>query len=151
MTDEVINDPQAVLAALDRAKADAKRYREQAEALQADLQQAQDAKVATEADVKAWEDKATQWAEKAKQALVRATLPANGDRIMKHIDLSAVTFDDEGTLTGVEEAVNAVKADLPELFDPKRRVGGKIEMFPEGDANHVKSVSELQAERLLRR
>lgn len=146
MSDEVvIEDPKAVLAALDRAKADAKRYREEAEALQtqvADLQAKVDKHAETEST----------WQEKAKLALVTKELNSgNAERIMKFLDIDSIGFDDEGNLTGVEEAVNKVKADLPELFDTKRSVGGEADLFTQGDAPKPLTGSAAQVARIMQR
>lgn len=53
-------------------------------------------------------------------------------RVLKYMSLDGLEIDDEGNLAGFEEKVNAVKSDLPELFDAKKRVGGTGDAFAEG-------------------
>lgn len=138
MTETQIRDADAVLAALDRAKNDAKTYREQLEEAQAEL-----------AGIK---EQLTEQTNALKDIRLRRYITEQGadpDRVMKYIKTDDLTLTKDG-LEGFEDEFKRVKEDLPELFDPKRRVGGAVEMHPESDANHVKSVSEMQAAKLLR-
>lgn len=73
------------------------------------------------------------------------------DRIVKYLDLSGVSFDEEGKLVGLDTSIESVKNDFPELFDAKRRVGGKIDAAADNPANVAKSASQLQAEMLMNR
>lgn len=132
-----IKDPAAVLAALERAKADAKKYREEYEALSAEL-----TPIKEELD--------TMKSELKTNAVKRAVKDAGADpdRVMQFMKLDGIEYKD-GKLDGFDDAFETVKTALPELFDPKRRVGGRADMET-GDANVQKSVSEMQAERLLR-
>lgn len=57
----------------------------------------------------------------------------DSDRVLKYLSLDGVELDDEGNLAGFEEKVNAVKTDLPELFDVKKRVGGTGDAFAGGE------------------
>lgn len=134
----VINDPAAVLAALERAKDDAKRYRKELEDLQAEFEP-----IKGELDSLRGELKSS--------AIKRAVKDAGADpeRIMQFLKVDDIEYKD-GKLEGFEEAFGTVKTALPELFDPKRRVGGKVELETNKDVNRQKTVSELQAERLLR-
>lgn len=139
MSDEVeIKDPAAVLAALERAKDDAKKFREQYEALVAETEPIRD-------ELNSIKE------ERKQDAIKRAVRDAGADpeRIMQFLKTDGIEYTD-GKLAGFEENFNTLKTALPELFDPKRRVGGKVEAELTGHANHVKSVSEVQAERLLR-
>jgi hypothetical protein len=135
--DVEIKDPKAVLAALERAKEDAKKYREQYEALAAEHD-----------PVKAELDKVKGYIRDT--AIERAIEEAGADpkRVMQFIKTDSIKYAD-GKLEGFDEEFTKVKTALPELFDPKRRVGGRVESEINGDPNHVKSVSEMQAERLL--
>lgn len=137
MTEE-IKDPAAVLAALERAKEDAKKYREQYEALVAETDPIRD-------ELNSIKE------ERRQDAIKRAVRDAGADpeRIMQFLKTEGIEYTD-GKLAGFEENFQTLKTALPELFDPKRRVGGKVEAELNGNANHVKSVSEMQAERLLR-
>ena len=133
----VIKDPAAVLAALERAKADAKKFREEYEAISAELTPIKEELDNMRNEVKT-------------NAVKRAVKDAGADpeRVMQFMKMDGIEYKD-GKLEGFDDAFQTVKTALPELFDPKRRVGGRVELET-GDANVVKSVSELQAERLLR-
>lgn len=138
MTEPQIRDADAVLAALERAKNDAKTYREQLEEAQGEL-----------AGLK---EQVTEQTNALKDIRLRRYITEQGadpDRVMKYIKADDLTLTKDG-LEGFEDEFKRVKEDLPELFDPKRRVGGAVEMHTESDANHVKSVSEMQAAKLLR-
>lgn len=139
MSEEVvIQDPAAVLAALERAKADAKKYREELEALQAEHEP-----LRSELDGMKEEMRTG--------AIKRAVKDAGADpdRVMQFLKVDGIEYKD-GKLHGFEENFKTLQTALPELFDAKRRVGGQVELETNGQNNHVKSVSELQADRLLR-
>lgn len=68
-------------------------------------------------------------------------------RVMKLVDTEAVDVDDQGDLLGLDDAVDALKADYPELFKGKARAprpgnvsGGK------GSNGKPKTATELQME-----
>lgn len=132
-----IENPKAVLAALDRAKEDAKKFREQYEQLVSETE-------AVRAELTAIQT------ERKNVLIERAVQDAGADpkRVMQFIKLDGIEYKD-GKLEGFEEAFGTVKTALPELFDAKRRVGGKVEGEINGNPNHVKNTSEIQAERLL--
>lgn len=139
MSEVEIKDPEAVLAALERAKNDAKRYREELEALQTEHTSVKEQLDKYQGDLKG--------------TRLRAAIKEAGaepDRVMRYLKEEEIALSDDG-LEGFEAEFNRVKTELPELFDAKRRVGGNVEMFPENEANHVKSVSEMQAAKLLGR
>lgn len=135
---EEIRDPDAVLAALNRAKEEAKTYREQLEGMQATVNE-----LRTEVE--------TYRTELTETALRRAITKegVDPDRVMRYLNRDAFKLDADGNLEGFDDELARVKEELPELFDTKRRVGGAVEMFPKGDVKVEKSVSQLQAERLL--
>lgn len=138
MSDEVeIKDPKAVLDALERAKADAKKYREELEALQK--------------EVEPLREQVETFNKERKDNAIKSALVAEGvdpDRILKFLKVDEIDFKD-GKLEGFDKSFGALKEDLPELFDPKKRVGGRVEMENTGDIQVEKSVSELQAEKIL--
>lgn len=139
MSEEVIiEDPKAVLAALERAKADAKRYREELEAVQAELTPVKEELDAMRGEIKT-------------NAIKRAVKDAGADpeRVMQFLKTDGIEYKD-GKLEGFEENFKTLKTALPELFDPKRRVGGKVELETDGKVQHQRSTSEIQADRLLR-
>lgn len=96
--------------------------------------------------------------EKFKSAAITAEaklqLQASGikdpDRILKYLALDSVGFDEEGKLTGLDTSIETVKNDFPELFDAKRRVGGKVDAAASSPTALKKSASQLQAEQLIR-
>ena len=142
-----IKDPKAVLEALERAKADAKKYREQAEALEAEKQQMVDRISALEGDegIALWKNRAVELA--TKQQLAKSGV-ADPDRIYGFMDASTLDYDDEGRVTGFDEAVKAVKEKLPELFDNKRRVAGGADLFESEKPRRELSGTEAQVQRI---
>src|SRR4051812_25908747 len=139
-TEEVteIRDPEKVLESLKAANAEAKRYREERDALKAQLESV---KVAD-----------TTWKAKAVTAHVQAALRAQGikdtRRVMKFLDVEGIDLDDEDKLVGFDEKMKALRNDLPELFNPKKRVGGAADAFASGDVKTKKGGTELQVERI---
>lgn len=108
-----IKDPEAFLAAyyaaMDDAKetrAEVKRLREQAEEAGSD-------------------EEISKWKSRALKAEAKSNLERQGikdpERILKYINLDGVDFDEDGAVTGLDDKVNEVKADFPELFDAKRK------------------------------
>jgi len=129
---EEIKDPKAVLEALERAKNDAKKYRERLEELEAKNNELAESIAALEGDegIALWKGKAI--ALSAKAELAKSGI-ADPERVFGFMDASTLDLDDEGRVSGFEEAVADVKTKLPELFDNKRRVGGSVDAFASGD------------------
>lgn len=134
-----IEDPKAVLAALDRAKGDAKKYREQAEALQIDL----DSKDQTIAE---YSGKLLRQKIKEKLASEGIKDPA---RVMKFINTAELGFDEEFNVVGFETQYEQLKTDLPEVFDAKLRVGGQADTSVKASVSTQYSATEMQAMRIL--
>lgn len=133
-----IENPKAVLAALERAKEDAKKFREQYEALVAETDPLREELNKMRNDVKT--------------DAIRRKVESEGadpDRVMQFLKTEGIEYKD-GELEGFDDNFKTLKTALPELFDPKRRVGGKVELETRGDNNHVKNVSQMQVERLLK-
>lgn len=135
-TTEQVQDPAAVLAELRRAQEDLK-------ALRAENKQLKKATESEDSDV--WKSRAVQ--AEARLALANQGLKDAG-RVLKHMDLESVGFDADGNLTGLDESLETFKADFPELFDVKKRVGGKADIFADDAATKTVSASELQARAL---
>lgn len=136
--DAEIRDPKAVLDALDRAKKEAKASRMEKDELAAKLEST---------STRLENLKSGLIGQKA-AAKLNGLGVANAERILKYVDLAKVELDDDYNLTNFDEQVDTIKADFPELFDPKLRVAGL------GDtANKSVSVqltaSELQARAIL--
>lgn len=126
---EEIRDPQAVLDALERAKADAKRYREEAESL---TQQLADQRSEFEAQLKTANDTTLELQSKVKRSMVESAVrnAKGNERVMRFIDLDSINVEDDN-LVGFDAALEKVKVDLPELFDDKKRAGS-ADMFASG-------------------
>lgn len=151
-TDDVkIDDPKAVLEALERAKKDAKKFREELETLKGQYAELEKSRDALKATVDTYESGEGEWKNRTKELLVKGQLGNNAERLMKFIDMDSIDFADDGQITGLEEAVSKVKADLPELFDPKKRVGGAADLFDRGDAPKKVTGSEAQVARIFNR
>jgi hypothetical protein len=116
-TSEEIKDPAAVLAALDRAKKDAKQFREEKEALELEIIKSQDQ--IAKFSGKLLKEKVLQ--EVAKQYV------GPSERLLKFINFDALSFDDEFNLLGFDDQMDRIKKDFPEIFDPKLLVAGKAD------------------------
>jgi minor structural protein GP20 len=148
-------------AALKKANTEAKRFR-------TELRNAR--KKATDAD--ADPDRAAakveeRWKPRVVRSEARAALAAAGakpsalGRLARTIDLDEVEIDDDGEVTGLDDLIEELKEDLPELFkdsddddEPaprrKRRLG-KTDAGAKGSANGAKTLtsSERQARAIL--
>lgn len=70
------------------------------------------------------------------------------DRLVKYIDYSKVSIDEQDQITGLDEQIEGLKNDFTEVFDPKRRVGGKIDAAADNPPQTPKSVTEMQVSKL---
>ena len=138
-SEPVIEDPKKVLDALDRAKADAKKFREEKEEMKEQKEQAV-------AQLNDWAAKAL--IEKVERELNKSGLPKM-DRLKKYLDFSTIGLDDEFNLTGLNEQLESLKSDFPEIFDPKLLVGGLADGGVTNPVKTANSASELQARILL--
>lgn len=141
---EEIRDPQAVLDALERAKADAKRYREEAESL---TQQLADQRSEFEAQLKTANDTTLELQSKVKRSMVESAVrnAKGNERVMRFIDLDSINVENDN-LVGFDAALDKVKVDLPELFDDKKRAGS-ADMFASGTPQEL-SGSQRQVARI---
>jgi len=134
-----IEDPLAVLSALDRAKADAKKFREEKEKLESDL----NVKVGIIND----------YNNKLLQNTVKSRLEKDGienpERLLKFVDFEKLQLDAESNLVGFEDQLEGLKTDLPEIFDAKLRVGGKADGAASTSVSTKISATELQARTIL--
>lgn len=140
-TSEEIKDPAAVLAALERAKKDAKAAREEKEALEAKLTQ-------YEQDNAKFSGRLLR--EKVIQELGKLNI-ANTERILKFVKFEGLSFDDELNIVGLDDQIKELKADFPELFDPKLLVAGKADSAEAKSVEKVVSTSEKLAKIVLGR
>lgn len=137
----VIEDPKAVLSALERAKSDAKKYREQAEALEIAL---------GEKDNKISDYNSKLLSQKLYQKLAAEGI-SDPERVIKFMNVDSLSFDDEFNLIGFEDQFQSLKSDLPEVFDAKLRVGGQADAAIKASVSTSYSASELQAAKILGR
>lgn len=91
----------------------------------------------------------------AKASLIAAGVPKDrAARAAKMLDLEDLDLDDDGELDGIEDAIDALKADMPEFFSGSRRRRGsslpeKRDRDGEGGKRKERlSTSEMQARRL---
>ena len=140
-TTQEIKDPAAVLAALDRAKSDARRFREEKEALEKQLE---------ENNSKSNVIKTRLVQEKINKFLSEKGIQ-NSDRLLKYIKMDEIDLTEDFELAGFEAQIENLQTDLPELFDPKYVVAGKADAGMQSHVNVELSASELQARYVLGR
>lgn len=135
----VINDPKAVLEALDRAKNDAKKFREEKEKLEIDLN-SRDQKIA--------DFSGRLLHEKVLQKLSAEGLKEPA-RFVKYLDKTKLEFNDDLEIIGLDEQLEELKKDFPEIFDAKVRVGGQADTAIKASVSTQFSASEMQAAKIL--
>jgi hypothetical protein len=138
-TSTEIRDPQAVLSALEKAKAEAKRTRLEKEELEVRLAELINKTSLTQARL---------MDEKILKNLSSLGIP-NGAKLMKYIKVDQLQLTDDFEVAGLEDQIDALKTDFPELFDPKIIVGGKADSAMSKSIDPVVSVSDLQAKSIL--
>ncbi len=135
----VIEDPKAVLAALERAKGDAKKFREEKEQLETDLN-SKDQAIA-------------EYSGKLLKEKIAQKLAAEGlkepKRFLKFIDTAKLEFDENYEVVGLDEQLKQLKEDLPEIFDAKLRVGGQADTAIKASVSTQYSATQLQAAQIL--
>jgi hypothetical protein len=134
-----LNDPKAVLAALDRAKSDAKKFREEKEKLEIDLN-SKDLKIA-------------EFSGKLLNEKVLQKMSAEGvkdpRRLVRFLDLTKFEFDENLDIIGFDAQFDQLKEDLPEIFDAKLRVGGQADAAVSAGVTTKYSATQLQAAKIL--
>lgn len=136
-----IEDPKAVLDALDRAKSDAKKFREEKERLEIDL----DSKDQTIAEYSG-----RLLREKVLQKMTAEGIK-NPERLIKFINTSELSFDENLDVVGFDDQFGKLKEDLPEVFDAKLRVGGQADASMKASVSTQYSATQLQAAKILGR
>lgn len=134
-----IEDPKAVLSALERAKADAKKFREEKEKLEAEFEQSKEMLTKYTSSL-------------AKQKVVEQLAEkgiSDSARAIKFVDMSKIEMDDEFNIIGLEDQLDSLKEDLPEVFDPKFRVGGQADSAVQATVTTQYSATEMQARKVL--
>ena len=140
-TSTEIKDPTAVLAALERAKADAKKFREEKEVLESQITEFN--KKNDQVSNKLLDEKISKY--------LKDTGIQNADRLIKYINKSDIQMSEDFELVGLETQIDVLKADLPELFDPKVFLGGRADSGTKDTADVSLSASEVQARIILGR
>jgi hypothetical protein len=138
-TEPVIEDAKAVLSALERAKSDAKKFREEKEKLEKDLND-KDQTIA-------------QYSGKLLKEKIVQKLSIEGlkdpERFLKFIDTTNLEFDENYEIVGLNKQLEQLKQDLPEIFDAKLRVGGQADTAIKASVSTRYSASEMQAAKIL--
>lgn len=140
-TSTEIKDPAAVLAALDRAKNDAKRFREEKEAADQEF-----AALKAKADLIQSKLKRDKIINGLKEAGIK-----DGDRLLKYIKTDEIQLTDELEIAGLEAQLESLKEEFPEIFNVKKIVGGKANSSTVEAVETPLSASEIQAMRILGR
>ncbi|CAB4149436.1 hypothetical protein UFOVP554_6 [uncultured Caudovirales phage] len=140
-TSTEIRDPKAVLDALDKAKAEAKKFRLEKEALEVQL---------TESSQKALSIQSNLMNEKINKHLSSLGIQ-HGDKLSKYLKLDALSLTEDFEVAGLDEQIATLKTDFPELFDPKFIVAGKADSGVAASLEVPKSASDLQAKMVLKR
>ena len=134
-----IEDPVAVLSALERAKTEAKKFREEKERLEVDLENTN--QIAAKFSARLLEEK------------VKGKLESNGlkdpSRLLRFVDFTQLSLDESNEIIGFEDQFASLKQDLPEIFDAKLRVGGLGDTAAATSVNTRISATELQARKIL--
>jgi hypothetical protein len=140
-TSTEIRDPKAVLDALDKAKAEAKKFRLEKEALEAQL---------NESSKKASSIQSNLINEKINKHLSSLGIQ-HGDKLSKYLKLDALSLTEDFEVAGLDEQIATLKSDFPELFDPKFIVAGKADSGVSASLELPQTASDLQAKMVLKR
>jgi hypothetical protein len=128
--EQVVKDPDGLLAAYERLKEDIRR-------ISAERDELTKAKTALE---QAAAD--NEWRNRALAAEVKSALTGKGlkdvERLMPLLGTEGIDFDDTGAVTGIDERLATASKEYPELFDAKRRAGGRADAFA-GEVAETKS------------
>lgn len=138
-TSDEIRDPKAVLDALDKAKAEAKKFRLEKEALETQVQESI--------------SKISQFQSKLLMEHVNKHLSSlgiqNGEKLSKYIKMDSLSLTEDFEVAGLDEQVATLKSDFPELFDPKFIVAGKADGGIKTAVEVPQSATDLQAKLIL--
>jgi hypothetical protein len=138
-TSNEIRDPKAVLDALEKAKAEAKKFRLEKEALETQMNESI--------------SKISQFQSKLMMEHVNKHLSSlgiqHGDKLSKYIKLDGLSLTEDFEIAGLDEQINVLKTDFPELFDPKFIVAGKADSGVTASIDVNQTASDLQAKMVL--
>jgi hypothetical protein len=139
-TSTEIRDPKAVLEALDKAKAEAKKFRLEKEALEQQI---------VESSAKASQVQAKLMNEQINKHLSSLGIQ-HGDKLIKYIKIDGLSLTEDLEVAGLDEQIATLKTDFPELFDPKFIVAGKADSAMTQSVIMNTSASDLQAKLILK-
>jgi hypothetical protein len=137
----VIDDPKAVLSALERAKSDAKKFREEKEGLE-NMLNSKNEMINSYSSVLLREKIAKKISDEGIK---------DPERVLKFVNMSELSLDDNFDVIGFEDQIQQLKNDLPEIFDAKLRVGGQADTAVQASVSTSYSASQLQAAKILGR
>jgi len=140
-TSTEIRDPKAVLDALDKAKAEAKKFRLEKEALEQQI---------NETSAKASQVQAKLLNEKINKHLSELGIQ-HGEKLSKYLKLDTLSLTEDFEVAGLDEQIAILKTDFPELFDPKFIVAGRADAGVTTPVEVMSSASDLQAKLVLKR
>ena len=140
-TSTEIRDPKAVLEALDKAKAEAKKFRLEKEALELQI---------NESSAKASQVQAKLMNEKINRHLSELGIQ-HGEKLSKYLKLDLLSLTEDFEVAGLDEQIATLKTDFPELFDPKFIVAGKADSGVNTPVDSQMTASDLQAKLVLKR
>jgi len=138
-TSTEIKDPIAVLAALDRAKNDAKRFRMEKETVEQEI-------VTTKQQMNLVQTKLKN--DRIIRSLMENGVP-NADKLLKYIKTSEIELTDDFEINGLDIQLSDLRNDFPELFDPKTIVRGKADSGVSSMVDNEVSATEIQAKYVL--
>jgi hypothetical protein len=138
-TSTEIKDPIAVLAALERAKNDAKRFRTEKETVEQEI-------ATTKQQINLIQTKLKN--DKIIKSLMDNGVP-NADKLLKYIKTSEIELTDDFEINGLDLQLGDLRNDFPELFDPKKIVGGRADSGVSSHVDAPMSATELQAKYVL--
>lgn len=139
-TSDEIRDPKAVLDALANAKAEAKKFRLEKEALEQQI---------NETSAKASQVQAKLMNEQINRHLLSLGIQ-HGDKLSKYIKMDGLSLTEDLEVAGLDEQIAILKTDFPELFDPKFIVAGKADSGITPPVMMATSASDLQAKLILK-
>lgn len=138
-----------IKAALKKANKEAEQRRKELDTLRK-AQEDENEKAIREAKEQATNETAAQWRRRVAKAEARAAFGDKGSRFANMVDLDSLEVDEDGKVTGLEDQVKSIKADFPEVFDPKNQAARTdVDGSDKGDSGDgTKSSAEVLAGRL---
>ena len=138
-TSTEIRDPKAVLEALDKAKAEAKKFRLEKEALEQQI---------NETSAKASQVQSRLMTEKINKHLSSLGIQ-HGEKLNKYLKMDSLFLTDDFEVAGLDEQIADLKTDFPELFDPKFIVAGKADTGVTTSVQIPQTATDLQVKSIL--